>query len=247
MAGVFVYIDGFNLYRGALRKSPHKWLDVVKFAQAIAPEDQEVTMVRYFTAKVRGQEEAKRQNVYLRALETLQHLSIHKGYFSHTIDTRTLASMPAEGMSGVIENSPSGAVNGPWESLPHPSPGLPVRVSIENDEEKRSDVNLATYLIFDALRNKFDTAVVVTGDSDLTEPILLCKTQCGKHVEVINPHDGHKARQLREVAAEYRELDTSILHECQLPKNVKAQSGATLTKPDAWGGKSSRKTKSRPS
>ena len=30
-----VYIDGFNLYYGLLRHSPHKWLDLEKFVKAL--------------------------------------------------------------------------------------------------------------------------------------------------------------------------------------------------------------------
>jgi uncharacterized LabA/DUF88 family protein len=35
----YVYVDGFDLYYGALRKSPYKWLDLAKFCQRLLPND----------------------------------------------------------------------------------------------------------------------------------------------------------------------------------------------------------------
>ena len=54
MARAAVYIDGFNLYYGALKGTPYKWLDVEALARKLAPTDQLVA-VRYFTARVRPQ------------------------------------------------------------------------------------------------------------------------------------------------------------------------------------------------
>ena len=42
-------------------------------------------------------------------------------------------------------------------------------------EEKGSDVNIATHLIHDAYQQKFKSAVVVTNDSDLQEPIRIVR------------------------------------------------------------------------
>ncbi len=46
-----VYIDGYNLYYGCLRRTPHKWLDVVALARNLLPRNQ-IEAVRYFTAPV---------------------------------------------------------------------------------------------------------------------------------------------------------------------------------------------------
>ena len=43
----------------------------------------------------------------------------------------------------------------------------------DHPEEKGSDVNLATYLVADGFRDLYDTAVVVSNDSDLAEPLKL--------------------------------------------------------------------------
>ena len=35
MARAYVYVDGFNLYYGALKRTPYKWLDLGKFCQVM--------------------------------------------------------------------------------------------------------------------------------------------------------------------------------------------------------------------
>ena len=51
MAKVNVYIDGFNLYYGALRGTPYKWLDLARLCQALLPSDT-IQEIKYFTARV---------------------------------------------------------------------------------------------------------------------------------------------------------------------------------------------------
>ena len=49
-----VYVDGFNLYYGALKGTPFKWLDLVKLAYQLLPVGYSVTKLKYFTARVSG-------------------------------------------------------------------------------------------------------------------------------------------------------------------------------------------------
>ena len=81
-----VYIDGFNLYYGALRDNPPlKWLDVSAMCRRLLPNDQ-MNRIRYFTARVgalpHDQQAPARQDVYLRALTTIPNLTIHYGWFA---------------------------------------------------------------------------------------------------------------------------------------------------------------------
>ena len=53
---VVVYVDGFNLYFG-LRESGLRrfyWLDIEALAQTMLLPDQQLVIVRYFTADLRG-------------------------------------------------------------------------------------------------------------------------------------------------------------------------------------------------
>ena len=46
-----VYIDGFNFYYGAVKDTPHKWLDFEAFCRLLLPRD-DIVKIRYFTARI---------------------------------------------------------------------------------------------------------------------------------------------------------------------------------------------------
>ena len=45
----YVYIDGFNLYYGAVKDTPGKWLDLVALCREILP-GKDIRKIKYFTA-----------------------------------------------------------------------------------------------------------------------------------------------------------------------------------------------------
>ena len=51
MAIASVYIDGFNLYYGAVKNSPFKWLDLGALCRRMLPCDT-IQSIEYFTAIV---------------------------------------------------------------------------------------------------------------------------------------------------------------------------------------------------
>ena len=48
-----VYIDGFNLYYGAVKDGPNKWLNLDRYFRMLLPND-DIQRIRYFTAKITG-------------------------------------------------------------------------------------------------------------------------------------------------------------------------------------------------
>ena len=67
-----VYVDGFNLYFGALRNTPYRWLNIVELSRRLLRDEVTLNRVRYFTARVVSRPDdptaAERQETYLRAL-----------------------------------------------------------------------------------------------------------------------------------------------------------------------------------
>ena len=51
MISSIVYVDGFNLYYGAVKGTPYKWLDISKLCHFLLPKNQ-VLKIKYFTALV---------------------------------------------------------------------------------------------------------------------------------------------------------------------------------------------------
>ena len=86
MQRVAVYIDGLNLYYGIRSKNwrRYHWLNLWRLSENLLRPDQELTLVKYFTAKLSHNEEnpeqRENQDVYLQALATLPNLSIQYGY-----------------------------------------------------------------------------------------------------------------------------------------------------------------------
>lgn len=54
-------------------------------------------------------------------------------------------------------------------------------------EEKGSDVNLASLLLADGFRGKYEAAVVLSNDSDLMLPIHIVTRELGLPVGLLNP------------------------------------------------------------
>ena len=79
-----VYIDGLNLYYGALKGTPYKWLNPVRLCELLLPRFH-VSHTEYFTALVRSRperpEQRIRQQSYLRALRTLPNFDVVLGRF----------------------------------------------------------------------------------------------------------------------------------------------------------------------
>jgi 6-hydroxy-3-succinoylpyridine 3-monooxygenase len=74
-----VYIDGFNLYYGAIRGGPHKWLNLERFFRLMRQSDQ-IERIYYFTALVDGPS-LQRQETYLQALSTCPLVSVILGKY----------------------------------------------------------------------------------------------------------------------------------------------------------------------
>lgn len=204
-----VYIDGFNLFYGALKGSPYKWLDLEALCRHLLPKDS-INRIRYFTAKVGARpgdpQLPVRQQTYLRALTTLPTVSVHLGVFYVSTVRAYLANPPATG---------------------------PRTAEIIKTEEKGSDVALATYLMLDACRGDCGTAVLITNDSDLREPLRLVRDELGLTTGVINPHPpGRRSRALQ--ATFFKQLRPGALATSQLPLQITDPSGRKITKPADW-------------
>ena len=210
-----VYIDGFNLYYGALKGTKYKWLDLSAMCQRLLP-NRTIGRIRYFTARITGlphdPQGPARQNDYLRALSTLPNLTIHYGKF---------VARPQFW---------------PIHPLTYPAPGSPPQLAkILRTEEKRSDVNLATLLMLDCVDDVFDEVIVISNDSDLTLPIDYSVKRFNKTAGVINPQRyGYPSGELSKVASwTYLTINPSVLANSQF--NPVLQVGnIQVAKPSSW-------------
>ena len=218
MARTIVYIDGFNLYYRACRPSGHKWLDIAALSTAVLPPSAQITRINYYTARVSGRVDPTapaRQQVYLRALESLPLVKITYGNF------RT-----DKKWSGLVQ---------PPEFRPTctlPSGTTPQVAYVWKTEEKGSDVNLGVHLVRDAFTGAFDEAAILTNDTDLMEPIRIVTQEAQLPVTLLVPSP-QPARSLIAVASRHRHIQP-YLGPCLLPDPVMLPDGRIIAKPVNW-------------
>jgi len=205
----YVYVDGFNLYYGAVKETPYRWLNIRRLCELLLPSHT-IHKIKYFTARVSARrddpDKPTRQQIYLRALKTLPDVEIIYGSFlSHDV-MMLLADPPPKG---------------------------PRFVSVSRTEEKGSDVNIATHLVHDAHRANFETAILVTNDSDLQEPIRIVREELALEVGILNPHRHTPSRVLTKYASFIKQIREGPLRASQFPVTLKDGNGK-FHKPAAW-------------
>jgi hypothetical protein len=117
--------------------------------------------------------------------------------------------------------------------LANPRPRGPKTIKVIKTEEKGSDVNLATYLIIDAMRGDCDVAAVVSNDSDLCEPIRIVQQELHRPVAILNPHPRPSQALLNLRPAFVRSIRSGPLSASQFPDRMTDARGK-FTRPAAW-------------
>ncbi len=203
-----VYIDGFNFYFGSLKNTPYKWLNIESLFRDVFKKHNDITAIKYYTARVSPKPAdpnvANRQDAYLRALEKMCPLV--QIYFGHFL---------RHGVN--LEN-----VNPP-----------PATCKVWKNEEKGSDVNLAVHIVNDAWKDSFQTAIVVSNDSDLAESLRIAKKERGKTIGLVTPGAPKRktSRQLSRYADFITPIRSTALNNHQLPLQIP---NTRITKPTSW-------------
>ena len=256
-----VYVDGFNLYYGALTRkgTKFKWLNLVDLSYRVLPSGHTIEKLKYFTAKVSGAsdpDKPARQQTYLNALRTLPEVEFCFGSFLAKTVWRPLVNLPVAARridTPVPVTLPAGTfdVSSPGQQTQalavgsyasrsvtikgrHKSTRPPpnaVIAEVHTMEEKGSDVSLAVHLLNDAWENLFDVAVVVSNDTDLVTPIRMVTQERGKVVYVVCPGRWPVAPKLQNVASHVRHIRLSMLKAAQFPHRVP---NTNIVKPASW-------------
>lgn len=209
---VNVYIDGFNFYRRIVQKTPFKWLDLELMCQTLL-RDYEIQSIKYFTANVKATQhnpsQHLRQQIYFRALRTNPKIQIHLGQF---------VSLP--------KYYPAY----PWEYLEN---GRPQMLRINMTQEKGSDVNLASHLIFDVLNNDAEAYVVLSNDSDQVGPLAMLSQRTDAVLGLILPGANQAKELLALQLPIVRKIRMGVLEISQLPEVMKDDIGE-FSKPKEW-------------
>ena len=102
-------------------------------------------------------------------------------------------------------------------------------------EEKMTDVNIAVELLVDAQDDKIDTAIIVSGDSDLTRPIeVVLQRYSNTRVIIAFPPNRDHSKRLKIAATSYFTIGRKKLKDSQFPNEIKTASGFVLKRPQKW-------------
>ena len=101
-------------------------------------------------------------------------------------------------------------------------------------EEKMTDVNIAVELLSDAYDDRFDTAIVISADSDLARPITTIRERFPVKRVVVAFPPNRVSKLLRSVATASFTLGHGVLNSSQFPERVLADGGRVLIRPARW-------------
>lgn len=214
-----VYVDGYNLYYGLLRKSKLKWLDIVAlFRDHVLDDSAQLLEVRYYTSPVLGKmsdnnESPQRQRQYLQALRKTNPTGLT------IIEGRIMASTP-------------------FQRLVSPIPEAPhlTKVQVYDFNEKKTDVNLASDILSGAWTESYDQMVLCSNDSDLEGALAtISKHHPTKRIGIVAPITGDDHRRIAKDLSQYatwtKILSPVHLANAQMPNRILH---SKLVKPLTW-------------
>ena len=162
-----------------------------------------ITVVRYFTARIR------------------------------TLDDEQAPQRQQAYLRALDTLEPVVSVHFGYFQLQHPTTGLAKSALVRRFREKASDVNLASHLLSDAFRNRFEKAAVVTSDADFAEPIRIVEHEIGLPVTLVHPTKHPDPALSRVEPSEILRLSLSSVRMCQFPKVLTDDDGEFRC-PESW-------------
>jgi len=101
-------------------------------------------------------------------------------------------------------------------------------------EEKQTDVNIATHLFKLAVEDRFDKALIISGDSDLVPAIKAVRTTFPtKQVGVVIPI-GRKSEELKQICDFYMRMRLKHIRDSRFPDEIDVGDGKFLSCPEQW-------------
>lgn len=101
-------------------------------------------------------------------------------------------------------------------------------------KEKKTDVNIATEMLWDAFNNEFDTAILISADADLVPAIEAIKRHRPNKRIVVAIPPGKNCEELISVAYTYLRIGRSQFAQSALPPRVEREDGFILNRPVEW-------------
>jgi uncharacterized LabA/DUF88 family protein len=208
---VAVYVDGFNLYHAlcGLKADHLKWVNLFRLGKLLTrSQTQTLVQVNYFSAFAD----------HLKGTEKEGSIHRHRAY---------VAALEAKGVRFVEGNF----ARRKW----HYRGGPRYRSTWSRHEEKQTDVAIGVHVIADAYRDVFDTALIVSADTDLLPVFKMMADQFPEKraVTVATPERAHH-QSLIDAAAGHQRIKRSQIEKALFGKRVMKNGRAVAIRPTAY-------------
>lgn len=211
---VISYIDGFNLYFGlhdsGLRQ--YYWLNVRALTESLLRPNQALQETKYFTSRISG---AQPGDPPRRAAALDDKRERQSTFLDALATVANVRIFEGHYLAKPVTCHKCGAW---WRSF----------------EEKMTDVNIATELLMDATQDRFDTALVVSADSDLVPPIRAVRKFFPEKRVVVAFPLGRNSAQLKQAANAYLTIGRNKYKASQLAEQIVLPNGHVLCRPTRW-------------
>lgn len=209
------YIDGFNLYHGMLNKGwgHYKWLDLNAFSESLVPAKHDLALTRYFTSRIKGdQAKHDRQVRYISAL---------RAHLGNKLDVKYGSFQFFPSHCKHCGNKPVYCQNCANE--------------YSKPNEKKTDVNIATYLLVDCIDKNTNCVVLIAGDTDY-EPVLIELARLfPKVTRIVAFPPKRRNPKLFGLCDSWFDISEDSFSKCQLPNPVtSSKTGKLYHKPSVW-------------
>jgi len=201
---MIVYIDSWNFYYGSLnnRGLGFKWLNIESWLQKLFPNN-DIQKIKFFTAKSSGKYDPTKP--------------VRQEMFFRAL--RTLPNLEIIEGAFLFKRKSILTIHG-------------TRVEADIPEEKGTDVNLAVHLVNDAHNKKFETAVIVSNDSDFAEAVKIVTQELQIEVGILSPFK-RSSRELCKHATFVRKVRQGAIKSSQFLDNLTDVTG-NFSKPLSW-------------
>ncbi len=246
-----------TLYHGAVKGTSCKWLDPAHLSRLPLLPEYSIDKLVHFTARMSGKSDPDapaHQQTYLCALKTRPDVDMQFGSFLAKTVWRPLINLPVAGnridtpqpvtlpagnhqVAGTSRRTlPVGTHSRPDErNRKRHKATEPLKDALVAEfhamEEKGSDVNLVAHFLDGAWKGPFDSAAVISNDTDLVTPIRMVTDELGKPVFIVCPGRWHVAPKLKQVASHERHVHDSQLRAAQFPDTIP---GTAISRPAGW-------------
>lgn len=203
----YVYVDGFNLYYGLLKDTKYKWLNLHKLCVDLLPKSK-ISKIYYFTAPVTNTPDDQDK-------EWRQ-----QRYW------RALETLPTvEIVRGKIIEQ-----NKVFRRADGKGP-----IEVIQAKEKHTDVHMSCRMLLDAMDDLYDTAAIMSNDSDFVTPIRFVKEVFEKGVILLDPNkDTGVSSELKSTAGQHKDVRLVKVQEAQFSETMVDNHGIRFSIPDDW-------------